>query len=84
MKKLFFLLIILAGCSDPRPIKHYTIKIVGPNQERKWNITSYSRPIIVTHFGGQLSLKSNDGILHWWEREIVAPTGWNLIIEEQK
>ncbi len=84
MKKLFFLLIIFVGCSDPPQIKHYTIKVVGPNnQQRIWNVESYQRPVIITHFGGQLSVQSPDTKIYWWEREIVAPTGWNLIIEER-
>lgn len=85
-RALFFILLFLSGCNDPRVMHPWKIVITSPGGERKeYKVMSYRRPEPYEHHGGQISVRDSgneySGDIKDWEKHIIAPVGWSLEVQ---
>jgi hypothetical protein len=81
---LSLLLVFVLGCTEPQPRGKWTIRVVRPDgvTAREYVVDSVEKPTPSTKWGGQTGVVDRgSNSFAQWEREIVAPTGWDLVIE---
>lgn len=88
----FLLACLLTGCDTSSPYggssvrySQYTVKLISPDGKvhRAWTVSSIKKPRVKSDWGGCTILRDDGyGSYHEWEREIVAPSGWLLDVEE--
>ena len=76
-------ILCFTGCSMP-PTQKWNIVLTSPSGEQKtYTVMSYEKPTPVPALGGQIGIRDYGHILqHDWERQIIAPIGWMVTVEE--